>query len=151
MPPQPLPDPLKSPGKADLLIVEDEAVFARAVAKRLDRAGYRCRTAGTLNEARRFNAQQSFDAILLDLRLPDGNGLEWLAELAPTPVVVLSAYGDIADAVQAMKQGAADYLRKPLDLDELVVTLEHVLQQARTASRLRYAQERERRPVRFPP
>ncbi|MCP2936804.1 response regulator, partial [Salmonella enterica subsp. enterica serovar Typhimurium] len=74
------------------------------------------------------------DVVLLDLRLPDGHGLDLLAELngdnRAAPVVVLTAYGEVEDAVRAMKLGAADYLKKPVDLEELQLVVERVLRTA---------------------
>ena len=129
-------------------LIEDEAIFARAAARALEKAGHRAEIAGTLHEARRGLVAETPDVVLLDIRLPDGNGLDLLAEIGrlepdPPPVVVLSAYGEIEDAVAAMKQGAADYLRKPLDLDELLVVVERAAENAALRRRLRHARERE--------
>lgn len=106
-----------------VLVVEDETLFARAVCKRLTRAGYACETAATLAVAASLLNTFRPDLILLDMRLPDGSGLDFLERLpaqgVTAAVVVLTAFGDIEDAVTAMKQGAVDYLQKPLDLDTL--------------------------------
>ncbi len=131
-----------------MLMVEDEEVFARAAARGLGKAGHSCYVAGTLAEARRCIARGIYDVVLLDIRLPDGSGLDLIEEVRsiepdPPPVVVLSAYGEIEDAVTAMKQGAADYLRKPLDLDELLVVVERAAENAGLRRRLKHAQERE--------
>lgn len=135
-----------------ILVVDDEEIFARAVAKSLERAGHSCTTAATLGEARqRLSAGgDSYDLVILDMRLPDGKGFELLPELsalgdtAPS-VVVVTAYGDISQAVEAMKAGAADYLKKPVDLDEMLVTVEKVMRSARLKSRLDYSHARETR------
>ena len=114
-----------------VLIVEDEAVFAGAVGE----------GATKLQEA-------TPDLLLLDMRLPDGSGLDFLAGLQDDaanafPVLVMSAYGEIEDAVSAMKSGASDYLKKPIDLDELLLTVERVLEQDELSQKLTYSSKRE--------
>lgn len=131
-----------------VLIVDDEQVFARAVQRRLQRAGYRSEVAFDLASARRQFASLEPDLVLLDMRLPDGSGLDFLADIRARPengavVLVLSAYGEVDDAVSAMKSGAADYLKKPVDLDELMVNVEKVLDKGALARRLVYSSKRE--------
>jgi len=144
-----VPEPPSPPRPTELLMVEDEEFFARAVAKRLGKAGYSCRTAGTLDKARECCRERMPDMIILDMRLPDGSGLDFLAELrngpgAEVPVLVLSAYGELDDAVAAMKLAASDYLKKPIDLDELLVNIDKVLAKAELARSLAYSRKRER-------
>ena len=120
------------PQETYILLVEDESLFANAVSKRLGKAGYKCKLAGTLAEAQRQIDTGALELVLLDMRLPDGSGLDFLARLreseaADIPVVVLTAYGELQDAVAAMKLKALDYLKKPIDLDELLITLYKVL------------------------
>jgi two-component system, NtrC family, response regulator AtoC len=135
-----------------VLVVDDEAFFAKAVCKRLEKAGYECGVAPSLTAARRQLAERQPDLVLLDMRLPDGSGLDLLAELrermaSDVQVVVLTAHGELEDAVAAMKLQACDYLKKPVDLDELLLTLEKVLGQAELTQRLAYSRERESRAV----
>lgn len=127
-----------------ILVVEDEALFARAVVKRLKRAGYDCEHADTLADGRALARQFMPDLALLDMRLPDGNGLELLAELAGKGVsaIVMTAHGDLSDAVNAMKQGAADYLKKPVDLEELLLAIQKVEATARLKHQLDYSRQR---------
>lgn len=96
-----------------VLIVEDETLFARAVAKHLKKADFDCECAENLTDARALVKQFLPDLVLLDMRLPDGNGLDLIAELVDknTKVIVMTAYGEVTDAVQAMKLGADDYLK----------------------------------------
>ncbi len=114
-----------------LLIVDDEESFRTLVAKELKRVGYAVEAAGTLEEARRLLARQSFHLVLLDVRLPDGSGLDLLNDiresLPSTQVVILTAYGTVQEAIQAMKQGAHDFLTKPCKLGELEAVLEKAL------------------------
>jgi two-component system, NtrC family, response regulator AtoC len=109
-----------------VLIVEDEVLFARAVAKRLQKEGYECEQAETIADGRLIHKQLQPDLVLLDMRLPDGNGLDLLSEFVTngTPTIVMTAYGEISDAVNAMKMGAIDYLKKPIDLEELLLVVE---------------------------
>lgn len=132
-----------------ILIVEDEAVFAKAVAKRLDRNGYQTRIAGDIKTAVRYFKDETPDMILLDMRLPDGSGLDFLSDLrekheSSVPVLVMSAYGELEDAVTAMKLSASDYLKKPVDLDELVLNVEKVLEKDALTRKLDYSATRER-------
>lgn len=108
-----------------ILIVEDETLFARAVAKHLKRAEFDCECAESLFDARALIKQFLPDLVLLDMRLPDGNGLDLIAELIDKniKVIVMTAYGEVTDAVQAMKLGANDYLKKPIDLEELLLVI----------------------------
>jgi two-component system response regulator AtoC len=132
-----------------VLIVEDEKVFARAVQKRLSRSGYGGEIALDLAAAYDAVKEKAFDLILLDMRLPDGSGLDLLSYLHSgeedaAPVLVMSAYGEIGDAVSAMKLGASDYLKKPVDLDELMICVEKVLEKDELTRKLAYSSVREK-------
>lgn len=109
-----------------ILIVEDETLFARAVLKHMQKAGFECEHAETLQDARAIAKQFEPDIVLLDMRLPDGNGMDLLPELVDLAmtVVVMTAFGDLGDAVAAIKLGANDYLKKPIDLDELLLIVQ---------------------------
>lgn len=109
-----------------ILIVEDEDLFARAVTKHLKKAGFDCECAGNLADARALAKQFQPDLVLLDMRLPDGNGLDLISEFVEknTKVIVMTAYGEVSDAVQAIKLGANDYLKKPIDLEELLLVIQ---------------------------
>ena len=137
---------------ARILIVDDESLFAKAVQKRLHRAGMNVAIAESLSEAARQLAKFRPDLVLLDMRLPDGSGLDLLTEIRAgdtpdLPVVVLTAFGDLDNAVAVMKQRAMDYLKKPVDLEELVITLEKVLENVAIARQLEYSRHRERRSI----
>lgn len=133
-----------------ILVVDDEVQFAQAMATRLTRDGADCRVAETISAARDALAPtQSWqpDLVLLDMRLPDGSGLDLVPDIVSSanrpPVIVITAFGDIDNAVEAMKRGASDYLRKPLDLDELALVVRRVLASRDLEARLDYARERE--------
>jgi len=123
--------------EARLLLVDDEETFREQTAKELRHSGYEVTTAGTIDEARRKLAAQTFHLVLLDLRLPDGNGLDLLAELrekAPTTeVIMLTAYGTVQEGVRAMKHGAHDFLTKPCKLDMIEATLGKALEKRELA------------------
>ncbi|MGD9601474.1 MAG: sigma-54-dependent transcriptional regulator [Gammaproteobacteria bacterium] len=134
--------------EARVLLVEDEALFARAVARHLAKAGFEAVTAPTLAEAVASIQTRVPDLLLLDMRLPDGSGLDFLQrlreDLAPqVPVVAMSAYGEIEDAVTAMKLGASDYLKKPIDLEELLLNVRKVLRNQQLSRQLEYSRARE--------
>jgi DNA-binding NtrC family response regulator len=133
--------------RARILVIEDEGLFARAVAKSLE-AQFDVACATTLAAGRQVMQASAPDLVLLDLRLPDGNGMDFLAEVAALgddrpQVLVLTAYGEIGDAVQAIKLGAADYLKKPIDLDELRLVVERVLETTQMRNQLDYSRERD--------
>src|SRR5262249_30484802 len=106
-----------------VLIVEDETILAEAMALYLERHVYTAVVASSGEEGVWRVEENSPDVVLVDLNLPGINGLEVLRrvrEISPgTEVVMMTAYGDVTTAVEAMKQGAFDYLSKPVDLDEL--------------------------------
>ena len=129
-----------------LLLVDDEESFRKLVGRELARAGYRVETASGLNEARQILAKKSFHLVLLDVRMPDGSGLDLLAEIKEgspsTEVVMLTAYGTVEEAIRAMKQGALDFLTKPCKLAELEAVLEKAVQR-QTLQRSHVALERD--------
>lgn len=134
----------------NVLLIEDETLFAKSVLRRLQREGHKGTISATLAAARSSLQAGLPDIILLDVRLPDGSGLELLREIRADqqrhhlPVVMMTAYGELEDAVSAMKQGATDYLKKPVDLDELVLTLGKVTETRQLKRQLDYSQVRER-------
>lgn len=132
----------KQPSK--LLIVEDEVLFARAVTRRLQKAGYECEHVENLQDARNIFKQFSPDIVLLDMRLPDGNGLDLLTDLVSknVAVIVMTAHGEISDAVNAIKQGAIDYLKKPIDLEELLLSVQKAEASVIQSNSLDYSRQR---------
>jgi DNA-binding NtrC family response regulator len=134
----------------NVLIIEDESLFARSVMRRLQREGHQAQIAESIAEGRRVLDQGLPDVVLMDVRLPDGNGLDllsWLrqseGEAKQLPIIVMTAYGELEAAVSAMKMGATDYLKKPVDLDELMLTLNKVMQSRQLSQKLDYSQIRE--------
>ena len=115
---------------AEILIVEDERAQREALAGYLRKAGYDVVTAATGKEA--FEGKSTPDVVLLDLRLPDMEGLDLLKKLREmnpdTEIIVITAYGTVRTAVEAMRLGAFDYLTKPVDLDELLLIIGRALE-----------------------
>jgi len=107
-----------------ILVVDDDAGFRKLLETILAGEGYQVTTAGAVVEAVRLCEQKQFHLIVSDLKLPDGDGLEILrwskAHMPETPVIMITGFGTVASAVEAMKLGAVDYLGKPLSSpDEL--------------------------------
>lgn len=130
--------------QSKILIVEDEALFARAVMRRLQKAGYECAHVESVQDARDIVKQFTPDIVLLDMRLPDGNGLDLLPFFVAKSamVIVMTAHGEISDAVNAMKQGAVDYLKKPIDLEELLLSIQKAEAAAAQSNSLDYSRQR---------
>ena len=137
--------PLATVNKLRVLMVEDEVVFARAVVKRLRQAGYECEHAENLADGRALAKQFMPELALLDMRLPDGNGFDLLTEFVAKgiAVIVMTAYGEVSDAVNAIKQGAVDYLKKPVDLEELLLVVEKVKATTKLKHQLDYSRQRD--------
>lgn len=115
---------------ARLLLVEDEQLLRWALRGRLVRAGHVVDEAATLAEAAVHLRQHRPQVVLLDIHLPDGNGIDFLSteneRLSESAVIVVTAEGRIEDAVRAMKLGAADFLAKPVDHNELLRIVDKV-------------------------
>jgi len=122
-----------------ILIADDEKNIRNSIASLLLSEGIESSAAVDGAAARSLLESEAFDGMIMDLRMPRMDGLEllsWLAEEGPKlPVIVISAYGDIGDAVQAMKLGARDYLVKPFDPEELLLRVRHLLDESIAARR----------------
>ena len=118
---------------ATILVAEDDRAIRFSLACSLKADGYRVIEAGDGDEALARIEQDQPDAVLLDLKMPGRDGLAVLAKLGPAladlPVIVITAYGGSAAAIEAMRRGAYDYLTKPFDLDEVQLTLKRALRQ----------------------
>lgn len=127
----------------EILIMEDDRLLNGLVCEHLSRLGYHTLQAHTWAEARGHLERSEPKLILMDVRLPDADGLEVLPELAAEQaVIVLTAYGSVRDAVQAMQAGAAEYLVKPLSLDELELTVQRTLETAALRQDHQFCQRR---------
>ncbi len=108
---------------ATVLVVDDEETARMVVSQFLRSKGYEVLEAGTMADARAFISKGITDIIILDVRLPDGYGPHLLTETSRLPmrpqVIIVTAHGEVSMAVEAMKNGAQDFMEKPLDLLEL--------------------------------
>jgi two-component system response regulator AtoC len=138
--------------RATVLVVDDERVFRVMSEEALTAKGYEVRTAATLAKARAELEKSTPDVIVLDRRLPDGDGIELLATISSDPrgggpyVIVVTAYGDVENAVEALRAGAADYLTKPIQVTDLIVKLDKVLEARGLRDRLRLVRTSTARP-----
>lgn len=127
-----------------ILLVDDDRAFTAVAQASLAREGFPAEVVHSLHEARRAVATRGFELVVLDRKLPDGDGLAWLPELvAAQPqalVVMVTAHGDIASAVEAIRLGAADYLPKPIELPALVMKAKRAVDELRLKARLRHAE-----------
>lgn len=123
-PAQSAPQQQTSPTPAELLLVDDDPVFGEVLATALGRRGFRVTLAASVADARGLLSNLSASHAVLDLRLPDGSGLELVPllreRLPQILIVVLSGYASIPTAIDAIKLGATYYLAKPVDADAVV-------------------------------
>ncbi|HYL82169.1 MAG TPA: sigma-54 dependent transcriptional regulator, partial [Candidatus Acidoferrum sp.] len=130
-----------------ILIVDDEKNMRRLLRDTLEGEGYAVVQAATGAEALDRFAEVSCDLVLLDLILPDLNGLQVLRRIkrqaSEVPVIIMTAYSEVRGAVEAMKAQAADYLCKPFDLDELKLVVQRILEASALAQKYRRLQELE--------
>lgn len=112
-----------------VLIVDDAPGVAEVLAMKLGRDGYRVATASTAQQATQAIDEREFDLILLDIRLPDGDGFELLRQLRErrslldTPIIVISGLDQTSDVITALQYGANDYITKPFDLAVVVARI----------------------------
>src|SRR5213082_458384 len=119
----------------DILLVEDKESLRRVLRLTLEHAGYSVTEAVDASEAIREVARVPYKIVLTDLRMPNGSGIDVLRAAknadSDVPVIVMTAYGSIDEAVQAMKDGAHDFLQKPVDSNHLLLLVERALEQSR--------------------
>ncbi len=129
-----------------ILVIEDEKMLAKSIQKFLSGYGYEALTAEDGELGLKLAREMRPDLVFLDMRLPKIEGMELLKkikELDPSIyVIVITAYGSIESAVEAMKLGAYDYIRKPVDLDELKLLADRVQEMVRLRQELSYYRDR---------
>ena len=125
---------------ARLLLIDDDARLSHMVAEYLRGSGFDVETAGSLAQGRECLAGRSFDALVLDLMLPDGDGLELCRELRAQPrtrqlpLLMLTARGEPMDRIVGLEMGADDYLPKPFEPRELLARVKALLRRAAPSS-----------------
>ncbi len=132
---------------AKILVIDDEVVFARSVAHTLSRNGHECRSLSSAEEGMTSLEADRPDLILLDIKLAGMSGLDALRRILGLDgsiiVIIMTAYSSVESAVAAMKDGAYDYIQKPIDHDELTFIIEKALETHRLRERLSYFQRKE--------
>lgn len=117
-----------------VLIVDDEENIGRSLRMILEREGYAVNVCRSVSEFKRHPDSQRADAYLLDMKLPDGNGIDLLKVVkqngAAAPAIMISGHGTIADAVEATRAGAFDFLEKPLSRDRVLLAIKHAMDQS---------------------
>lgn len=122
---------------AKILLVEDSPSLVRTYVAQLEKGGHVVETAVTISEAQQKRASSTPDCVLMDLQLPDGNGLDllqsWSELEIDLPVVVITANGSMSSAIDAMRAGACDFLVKPFGAERLLTTVANAVDKARLA------------------
>jgi len=121
-----------------ILLIEDDARLAEMVRDYLGGAGFRVSRAASGSAGLAMHAREAFDAIVLDLMLPDMDGLDVCRQIrarAATPILMLTARGDAMDRVIGLEMGADDYLPKPFEPRELLARLKAILRRGRTSQK----------------
>ena len=117
-----------------LLLVEDDNLLAESLERQLASAGFSVDLVATAAGASQLGRQEDYRAVVLDLGLPDGNGLDvlrqWRARGLAMPVLILTARGDWQDKVSGLKAGADDYLAKPFQTEELLARLDALIRRS---------------------
>jgi two-component system response regulator AtoC len=136
-----------------VLIVDDERTLARAIKAFLAESGYEAEVVGDGEQALGLLESLRPDVVFSDVRLPGMTGIELLRRIrefdAAIPVVIMTAYGTIEGAVEAVKLGAFDYLKKPVDLEELKLLADRARETSQLKQELSYYRSRAAQPVRF--
>jgi two-component system response regulator AtoC len=129
---------------ASILVIDDDKSFQLLADEALSAEGFEVRTAGTMARGLAIANEATPDVVILDRRLPDGDGIDLIQMLradgpAAPVVLIATAYGDVENAVEALRAGAFDYLTKPVQLADLVVKLHKVLENRGLRDRLHIA------------
>ncbi|HUN54377.1 MAG TPA: sigma-54 dependent transcriptional regulator [Smithella sp.] len=136
--------------KPIVLLIDDEPSIQFGFSAYLNKTGYQVQTAGTIAEAKLKITQDCFDIILLDLSLPDGNGLDLIADIRrnypEVALVVITGTGDVPLAVKAMQLGADNFLTKPVDMNELNIYLGKSIELKRLRSKEMTRKRMDQRP-----
>ncbi len=111
---------------SNILVVEDEPIIQESLVRLLQRQGHSVTGVASVAEAEE-NSINMYDLISSDLRLPGKPGTELITRAAPTPVLIMTSYSTVQSAVEAMKQGAVDYIAKPFNHDEMLLTVKRIL------------------------
>ena len=114
---------------SSILVVEDEPIIQESLVRLLRRQGHEVTGVASVAEAEEKSIN-TYDLIISDLRLPGEPGTELIGRAAPTPVLIMTSYSTVQSAVEAMKQGAVDYISKPFNHDEMILTVKRILEKS---------------------
>ncbi len=114
---------------SSILVVEDEPIVQESLVRLLKRQGHEVTGVASVAEAEEKSIN-TYDLIISDLRLPGEPGTELIGRAAPTPVLIMTSYSTVQSAVEAMKQGAVDYISKPFNHDEMILTVKRILEKS---------------------
>lgn len=136
---------MKINSQKKILLADDDANLRRVLEFQLTEAGYKVSAASDGAEAWEFFTGDDFDCVVTDLRMPKLSGLEFLEKIktvnSDIPVIVITAFGEVETAVAAMKAGAFDYINKPFNRDEILLTLERAVKFSETKNENRQLRE----------
>jgi len=131
-----MPDP--TPARGKILVIDDEADIRESLETLLEMEGYAVDLAADGGEGLTKLTKARYDLVLLDLMLPDRNGMDVLADVRSrdeeTPIIMLTAYGSVELAVNAIKAGASDYFSKPWDNEKLLIEIATMIAKSRLES-----------------
>ncbi|RYG45402.1 MAG: response regulator, partial [Chitinophagaceae bacterium] len=129
-----------------ILIIDDEEKLRSLLKRIITLEGYNVIEADSLKIARKMLEKEQVDIILCDVKLPDGNGVDFVREIkqgfVQTEIILLTAYGNIRDGVQAMKNGAFDYLTKGDDNDKIIPLLNRAMERITLAKRVKQLEDK---------
>src|ERR1700731_1865486 len=124
----------------NVLVIDDEIKLRSLLKRVISLEGYEVLEAVDLKSASKVIEKQDFDVIVCDVKLPDGNGVEFVkfikSRAAFSEIIMLTAYGNITDSVQAMKNGAFDYITKGDDNEKLIPLIIHAAEKSRLQKRV---------------
>ena len=136
---------IEKPLKKRILIVDDDRTFNDLLVRQLNGLGFKAYGVRSWSQTETYLARHEPDLVLLDIRLPDADGRTILSGgQIQAPIIILTAYGSIKQAVEAMRLGATEYLTKPVDMEELELTINRVLDMAELRDKFDLFSSRER-------
>ncbi|HNU87465.1 MAG TPA: sigma-54 dependent transcriptional regulator [Ferruginibacter sp.] len=128
-----------------ILIIDDEEKLRSLLSRIIKLEGFAVTEAGTIKTGSRLLDKESFDIILCDVKLPDGNGVDFVKEIKPrypsVEIILLTAYGNISDGVQAMKNGAFDYITKGDDNEKIIPLLNRAMEKVQLQKRVQQLEQ----------
>lgn len=128
-----------------ILIIDDEEKLRSLLTRIIKLEGFTVTEAGTLKAGTKLLEKETFDIVLCDVKLPDGNGVDFVKEIKPKypaiEIILLTAYGNIPDGVQAMKNGAFDYITKADDNDKIIPLLNRAVEKVQLQNRIQQLEQ----------